>query len=129
MEPTKDRLKADLNLLATALSTLEEALQEPLNDIVRDAVIQRFEYVFELAWKSMQVAAAYMGIRCASPRDAIKAAFKLEWIKDADAWLEALEARNQTSHTYHAALAREVYQVAKKFPSLVRGILDLLRTI
>jgi len=30
-----------------ALATLEEILDEPFSDIVRDATIQRFEYTFE----------------------------------------------------------------------------------
>ena len=123
MEQTKEKLKADLILLQQALGTLSEALDAPLTDMVRDAAIRRFEYVFELSWKTMQIAAAYVGTSCSSPREAIKTAFKMGWTTDVDGWFEFMEARNKTSHTYNAALAREVYGTAKKFPTQVKELL------
>lgn len=129
MEYTQEKLKADLKLLEQSVETLAEALRTPLTDIVRDAVIQRFEYVFELAWKTIQVAVQYMGSSCTSPREAVKMAFKMGWIETPDRWLEAMEARNKTSHTYNIELAKEVYEVAKEFPSLVNGLLSSLKKI
>lgn len=129
MEQAKDKLKADLKLLEKSAGTLAEALREPLTDIVRDAVIRRFEYVFELSWKTIQVAAEYMGSSCNSPREAIKASFKMGWIKNSEGWLEAMEARNKTSHTYNVELAKEVYEVAKKSPNLITELLTSLKQI
>ena len=41
--------------LRDAHETLSMALAiKPADDIVRDAVIQRFEYTFELAWKNLK---------------------------------------------------------------------------
>ncbi len=77
MEQAQKRLTAELALLEKALGTLVRATQEPLTDLVRDAIIQRFEYVFELSWKTMQIAANHMGTVCKSPRESIKTAFKL----------------------------------------------------
>ena len=127
MEQAKSRLKADLKLLEKGLHTLSSALNEPFTDIVRDAVIQRFEYVFELAWKTMQVAAQFQGMTCNIPREAIKSAFKLGWIKNAEHWFEAMEARNKTSHTYNEELAGEVYKIAKKFPHSIQELLLSLK--
>lgn len=112
-----------------SLGTLTEALGEPLTDIVRDAIIQRFEYVFELSWKTIQTAAQYMGTPINSPRESVKTAFKFSWVKNADLWLEAMEARNKTSHTYNIKLANEVYEVAKRFPPLVQELLISLKAI
>ena len=126
MEYAKDKLEADLKVLTKALGSLENALALPLNDIVRDAVIQRFEYTFELTWKTLKVAGEYMGTECNSPREAIKTGFKLEWIQSPDLWFEAMEARNKTSHTYDEDIAKEVYGVAKKFPSLVKEVMTKL---
>lgn len=129
MEPAKARLDAHLTLLDQAAQTLTDALRQPLTDLVRDAAIQRFEYVFELSWKTMQAAATYMGTICNSPREAIKAALKLGWTTNADGWLEAMEARNRTSHTYNEKVAKEVYEVAKKCPGLVQELLGSLRRL
>ncbi len=119
MEHPPDKLKADLKLLTKARNSLSTALAMPLTDIVRDAVIQRFEYTFELSWKTLRVASQYMGTECNSPREAIKAGFKLGWLTSADPWFEAMEARNKTSHTYDQDIAKDVYRVAKKFPALI----------
>ena len=129
MEHAKERLKVDLVLLEKALQTLAQALREPLTDLVRDAVIQRFEYVFELSWKTIQIAARYMGSICNSPRETIKYAFKMGWIQNPDLWLEAMEERNKTSHTYNEAIAEEVYEVAKKFPQLIQELIASLRLV
>jgi nucleotidyltransferase substrate binding protein (TIGR01987 family) len=129
MEQAKEKLKFEIVCLEKAIGTLKLALSEPMNDIVRDAVIQRFEYVFELSWKTMQTAAGYMGNVCNSPREAIKGSFKMGWLENADDWLEAMEARNKTSHTYNEKLANEVYEVARKFPPLAESLLALLKKV
>ena len=129
MEPTKERLQLNLALLEKATQTLNVALEQPLTEFIRDAVIQRFEYAFELSWKTIQVAAQYMGMTCQSPREPVKIAFKIGWIHNADRWLEAMEARNKTSHTYNEALAIEVYQAAKQFPELLKELSAYLNTL
>lgn len=129
MEQAKERLKVDIDLLEKALQTLVQALKEPLTDMVRDAGIQRFEYVFELSWKTIQIAARYMGSICNSPREAIKYAFKMGWIQKPDLWLETMEERNKTSHTYNEAIAEEVYEAVKKFPGLVQELIASLKAV
>ena len=129
MEPPKDKLKADLALLERAIATLEVVLKEPFTEIVRDASIQRFEYCFELAWKTLQVSGDYMGHVCNSPREAIRYGFKMGWIKSPDDWFEAMEARNRTSHVYNPVIAQEVYEIAKKFPSLIHEIIHQISKV
>ena len=113
------RYEADLILLQKALSTLQKALAAPKDDMSRDAVIQRFEYVFELGWKTLQAACALQGVETRSPKEAIRRAYEQGWMEDTDPWFRALEARNLTSHTYDEALAESVYQAARKIPDLV----------
>nr|QNO46161.1 hypothetical protein LJAJCFKK_00012 [Methanosarcinales archaeon ANME-2c ERB4] len=85
-----------------ATKRLKAALEyDPLElDIVMDAVIQRFEFTFETAWKSVKLAAKVVGYDCKSPKGCLKLAYRMGWIKDEERWLELLEARNLTSHTY-----------------------------
>ena len=95
--------------LRRAVLRLTEALGQPENEFVRDAAIQRFEFCFELAWKSVQTVARLEGQDCTSPRTAFSTAWRNGWVADEAAWLDMLEERNKTSHTYHEATAKEVF--------------------
>ncbi|MEA3283030.1 MAG: HI0074 family nucleotidyltransferase substrate-binding subunit [Euryarchaeota archaeon] len=98
-----------------ATKRLKAALEyDPLElDIVMDAVIQRFEFTFETAWKSVKLAAKAVGYDCKSPKGCLKLAYRMGWIKDEERWLELLEARNLTSHTYDQETATYVYETVK----------------
>lgn len=98
-----------LDDLHKALLRLADALGQPENEFVRDAAIQRFEFSFELAWKGVQAAARLEGQDCASPRAALSTAWRNGWIADEDAWLDMLEERNNTTHAYREAIAKEVF--------------------
>ena len=45
-----DKLHNLLRLLGLALTRLDGALAQPVNEFVRDSAIQRFEFTFELDW-------------------------------------------------------------------------------
>jgi nucleotidyltransferase substrate binding protein (TIGR01987 family) len=95
---------------ALAVDRLADALAAPKNDLHRDAAIQRFEFSFELAWKAAQKALRGEGIDAASPKGCFREAFRLGWIPREEPWLNMLEDRNLTSHTYDAQLAEAVYR-------------------
>ena len=126
MVDPRQRYEADRTLLQKVLATLRKALAAPKDDLSRDAVIQRFEYVFELGWKTLQAACALQGVETRSPKETIRRAFELGWVEDPDPWFRALEARNLTSHTYDEALAESVYQAAKNVPVLIDQMLKKL---
>ena len=111
-----------------ATERLKAALEyDPLElDIVMDAVIQRFEFTFETAWKSVKLAAKAVGYDCKSPKGCLKLAYRMGWIKDEARWLELLEARNLTPNTYDQETAMDVYETVKDnfqvFGSLLREL-------
>lgn len=117
-----------LENLENAAERLKAALEyDPLElDIVMDAVIQRFEFTFETAWKSVKLAAKAVGYDCKSPKGCLKLAYRMGWIDDEERWLELLEARNLTSHTYDQETAIDVYETIKEnfqvFGSLLREL-------
>ena len=104
-----DKAVALLDDLGNAISRLAEALKQPENEFIRDAAIQRFEFCFELAWKTIQSVARLEGQDCTSPRTAFSVAWQNRWLTDETIWLDMLEERNRTSHTYHEATAKEVF--------------------
>ena len=113
--------------LGRALDRVEEALARPEDPIVRDACIQRFEFTFEMAWKAIQHYAALEGVECASPRECFRVGFRLGLLANDPAWLEMVEDRNRTSHTYDEESAQEIYRALPRYASLLRGLLDRMR--
>jgi len=100
-----------------ALETFREVLALNETPVVRDAAIKRFEYNFELAWKTIKHFALLEGADCNSPKGAFKEAFRLGWITDNELWLDMLDDRNQTTHTYREATADLVYPNLPKYLS------------
>ncbi|MBI5306640.1 nucleotidyltransferase substrate binding protein [Candidatus Wolfebacteria bacterium] len=93
----------------SALQRLQEALEAEKTVLNRDASIQRFEFVFELAWKICKVFLKEQGFICRSPKKCMKEAFKFGLIKDDSAWLNMIEDRNLTAHTYKEKIAEAIF--------------------
>ncbi len=74
----------------------------------RAGLIQFFEMSFELAWKVLKDYLEAEGYTVVSPRDAIKQAFQAGFLDDGKVWLEALQDRNLTVHTYEEKIAEAV---------------------
>jgi nucleotidyltransferase substrate binding protein (TIGR01987 family) len=124
-----DKPASYLEPFASALTRLREALAQPKTEWTRDASIQRFEFTFELAWKTITRLARREGIECASPRQALRAAFKLGWVEDDDLWLDMLEDRNLASHTYNEELAEQLYARLAGYGAALSQLLGSLRKL
>ena len=85
---------------------------EDTDDLLREGLIQRFEYTHELAWKVMKDYAEYQGYtEVGGSRDASRLAFQMSLITDIDGWLEMIRYRNLTSHTYSEETADEAIRL------------------
>lgn len=101
--------------LKKAFATLNEALQfarqvksnEVQFKIARDACIQRFEYCIELSWK---VSLKKIGSQTKFPKQAIREMARADLINSAEEWLDFIEARNNSSHSYDEDTAKKVFQ-------------------
>ena len=100
---------------SNAVQRLKEALEEKETDIVIDGVLHRFEFTFELAWKTMKDYLEYVGVieKTGSPREIIKSAFEYGMIEDGESWINMMLARNSLSHLYDEEKSREVYKNIK----------------
>lgn len=120
----------DLTEFEKALHSLEKALEQPKNEFIRDAVIQRFKYTFELSWKIARKFLTALGVESiAAPRMVIRDMGQMKWISDIDQWMIFLDQRNLTSHTYEETVAEEVYDTAKLFPNECKKLIAVLKTI
>ena len=88
-----------------AYSLLREAAEDDpgrLSDLEREGLIQRFEYTFELAWKTLKDRLEYDGVQVptVTPRTVIRSAFAAKLIDDGESWIDMLADRNAMSHEY-----------------------------
>lgn len=107
-ETAPDRLQLRLTQLDAACSRLDEALAQPPSEFIRDSIIQRFEFAYELGWKALQAVLRQRDIDVLNARDALRAGVTQKLIADPDAWASVHRYRNLTVHTYQRTLAVEV---------------------
>lgn len=80
-----------------------------LNSLEKEGVVQRFEIVIELAWKTIKDYLENKGYGdVKNGKQAVRQAFQDGMIKDAEVWMNALEKRNLTSHTYNEDVLEEL---------------------
>lgn len=116
-----------LKAFEAAIDRLEEAVRAPFSALVRHAAIKRFEFTFELAWKSLQRYLKEEGLVAQSPREAFRVAARAGLISDDAPWGVVLEDRNLTVHTYDENLANAVYNRLKDHLSLMKQLGETLR--
>ncbi len=112
MKKTEILLK--INTLKKAFETLKKGVSEAETDLEKDGVIQRFEYTFELFWKTLKAILYYLGLECYSPRSCIKEAFRQGLIEDDEIFLDMLEDRNRSSHVYEERTSEEIFKRIKE---------------
>ena len=117
------KLQAQYHDLEKALKKLNEAIKQPETELNRDATIQRFEFTFEMSWKIMQSIAKTNKPKLYGVKAIIREAAALGLISQPEAWLDFLEDRNLTVHTYKEELAKQIYANVKKFPKFVEELL------
>jgi len=115
------RWKQRLQNFEKSYQLLENTLQiKSPSEAERAGLIQFFEMTFELAWKMMKDYLHEQGFSVDSPKEAIKQAFQSNLIADGHGWIDALNDRNLTTHTYQEETAVKVEQKIRNdyFPLL-----------
>ena len=88
---------------------MHEVIELDETEIIRDSLIQRFEFTYELAWKSMFYWMKNMGEQMPEmQKPIIQAAFRCELISAPEVWEEIKKQRDETSHTYNEPKAVSV---------------------
>lgn len=82
---------------------------DELSELEIEGLIQRFEYTYELAWKTLQDFLRSKGyIDLAGPNSVLTQAFQDGYIIDGEAWKRMKKSRELTSHTYDSDTAEEL---------------------
>ena len=112
--------------LASLHQLVPSYLEDKENIILRDAMIQRFEYSTEAFWKYLK---AFLSIEhnlpANSPRDVIRTglAAKLYGEEISKELLQMLDDRNLTSHTYVEELAESI---ARRIPDYSKNMKEVM---
>ena len=94
-----------------AFSQLKKFIDKgDLSDLEEQGLIKVFEYTYELAWNTMKDYLEYQGSanNITGSRDSFREAFKAGLITEGELWMDMLESRNKTSHSYNAETADEI---------------------
>ncbi len=112
-----------------AAVTLAE--QRELSDLESQGLIQGFEYTHELAWKTLKNFLEAQGLATLyGSRDTTRAAFRNGVVENGEVWMDMIEKRNLTSHTYDEETAAEVVKIIREtyYPAF-EGLLSKLQQL
>lgn len=118
--------------LINATNRLKEVLSEEENEIMIDATLHRYEFTFELAWKTLKDYMEYLGIamNTGSPREVIKEGFAHKIISDGEVWIKMMLARNSLSHLYDEETSRQVYkEIKSEYVYEIEKLIETLKNI
>ena len=125
----------NLGPLEKAIEQLKSGIMQskvdPDNELLRDGVIQRFEYTMDLSWKMIQRYLKHIAqveesaIR--TKKDLFREAGRLGLITNIEAWFGYYEARNETFHTHDPQIAESVFEQAELFLPDAVSLLEALK--
>lgn len=98
--------------------------------LLRDGVIQRFEFTYELSWKMLKRYLEEYSLEKAdglNNRDLFRIGWEQGLISDPEKWFHYMKMRNQTSHVYDKVKATAVYEAALKFLPDAQYLLNKLK--
>ncbi|MCS6244751.1 MAG: nucleotidyltransferase substrate binding protein [Opitutus sp.] len=122
-------MKLDFTSLEQSIQALRRSLDEAtpllasfspvMQDTVKSGIIQHFEVAYEQCWKAMkrwlETNVNSESVDGVTRRELFRLAAESRLISDVDAWMIFHRGRNETSHTYDADTAEEVYAIAASF--------------
>ncbi|MEG2919423.1 MAG: nucleotidyltransferase substrate binding protein [Clostridium sp.] len=107
-------------------------LYDGKNEIIRDSLIQRFEFTYELTHKTLSEFMKYLGVTLENsfPRTIFKKAYINNLVSNDLVWINLLEDRNATSHIYNENLADEVAnRIVKDYVKAIGELVENLEKL
>ena len=82
---------------------------DQLSELEREGLIQRFEYTYELAWKTLQDLLRMKGyVDIAGPNPVIAQAFQDGYLENGEVWKKMKLSRELSSHTNDETTAEDI---------------------
>lgn len=110
--------------LIKATKQFKKGILTAKGKLERDGAIQRFEFTFELIWKTLKRILAFNGITVNNPRDVFREAAKQNLINDPLVWFEFIKKRNLTVHTYNEECSDEIFESLPSFDKELDKVIE-----
>jgi len=102
---------------------IDDYKKEPDEDVYQLALIHAFDISIEISHKTIRDYLENVGLEINSPKDAIRHAFQVQLVSDAEAWMEALETRDLTSDVYDDEVLHETLDfIQQRFYPVFRDL-------
>jgi len=121
--------KIDVEPLLNAQLVLQEFMLHTTTRQEKTAVIQAFEFCYELSWKTMKRVLEQRGVVAFSPRETIRLAARESLIDNPQDWIKFVEMRNLTVHTYNQSAVDEIFSQMPAFVAILNMWVLKLRSL
>jgi nucleotidyltransferase substrate binding protein (TIGR01987 family) len=131
------QMQAHVEQLERAAARLAEGLarhrSEPADEQLRDGLIQRFEFTYDLATKVLRralktISATPEAVDLMSYPDLTRTGWEMDFLKGGwPAWKALRDTRNTTSHLYDESKAIDAVAKIPAFQAEIEHFLDRLR--
>ena len=127
----KQRFQNYQKALLTVKNAVSLASSRELSDLEKQGLIQGFEFTFELAWNVMKDYLEEQGITgIIGSKNAVRHAFNKGLIEDGGIWMDMIEARNVSSHTYHEETAEKLFKkITKDFYNQLEAFANIMNNL
>ena len=107
----KQRFDNYLRAMQTFGRGVELAEKRDLSELEQQGLVQGFEFTHELAWNVLKDYLEDAGVSgIIGSKGATREAFKNGLLKDGEAWMDMIKARNLSSHTYNTETAEKIVE-------------------
>ena len=105
------RFHSFIKAFAQLSDAVKIAKERDLTELEKQGLIQAFEFTHELAWKTLKDFLENRGeTGIYGSKDATRKAFAAGLIENGESWMEMIQSRNRSSHTYNEAIANDIAQ-------------------
>lgn len=120
----KQRFQNFENAYSTFVRMVDRHEKTPDDEAVQMALVQSFEFTFEMSWNVMKDYLENEGYNeVGNSKQAVRVAFQAGLITSPEEWMDAIRMRNLSSHTYNQQILQEtVAFIAQIFFPLVRDL-------
>lgn len=125
----KQRFNNFDNAYATFCRVVKAYEADKTSEITKMALVQSYEFTFELAWKTLKDYLENEGYdEVKNAKQTIRQAFQAEILHNPEEWMDAIQKRNLTSHVYNKDILQEAVDfIYDRFYPIVSDLYHLLK--